>query len=100
MRDYLYVKDAAYAIMRAVKKPSLSGVYNIGSGTAVSYLKLAETASMIYKRKDLIRFLPDRKDDPVNVQLDCKKAERELMFISRYSLLEAFEDMKRIMDSQ
>ena len=40
--DYLFVEDAALAVVEAVAAPRLDGVYNLGSGRAVPVLQIVE----------------------------------------------------------
>ena len=42
-RDYIYVKDAANAIMLLIQNNCTSGVYNVSSGTPVSIREILET---------------------------------------------------------
>jgi ADP-L-glycero-D-manno-heptose 6-epimerase len=41
MRDFLYVKDAVRMTLHLAQAPLASGLYNLGSGTAQSWLQLA-----------------------------------------------------------
>jgi UDP-glucose 4-epimerase len=41
--DYLFVEDAALAVIEAVAAARLDGVYNLGSGRAVPVLRIVET---------------------------------------------------------
>ena len=47
-RDFIYVKDVAEIVLKLLKKAE-SGVYNVGTGTATSYLKIAELIDPLNK---------------------------------------------------
>lgn len=41
-RDFVYVKDAIVPVIRALHRPRLSGLFNVGTGTARTFLDLAK----------------------------------------------------------
>jgi ADP-L-glycero-D-manno-heptose 6-epimerase len=68
LRDFVYVKDVVRAMIQLIeagkKKPSLSGIYNLGTGEARSFLDLVKAT---YKAMDLeprIQFI----DMPLELQ--------------------------------
>lgn len=48
VRDIVYVKDVAQAFVKAGKSESASGLYNIGSGRAVSLREQAEAIAEVF----------------------------------------------------
>ena len=42
-RDFIYVKDAARAVLWFLKNPQISGIFNMGTGTSRSFLDIVES---------------------------------------------------------
>src|SRR5690606_34982068 len=53
-RDFLYVDDAAQAIVTAIEQRS-SGTFNLASGESPTIREVAELAATITGRRDLLR---------------------------------------------
>ncbi|RKY29430.1 MAG: NAD-dependent epimerase [Planctomycetota bacterium] len=67
-RDYIYVQDAAEATVRLAMEEHPAGIYNVGSGRAVSLNELIETIKKVTGRKIRVDYTEARKIDvPVNV---------------------------------
>ncbi len=93
--DFIYVKDVVNAILRALraKKP---GVYNIGSGKAVSICDLAKAVHSVFAKKgSTIVFDKERPEDTTWVWFNISKAKKELGFRPEYSLIDGLKDYKR-----
>lgn len=95
-RDYLYVKDAAIAIGEAIKYPQIKGVFNLGSGKSTSHLEFAKLVSEIFSNAES-EVIVDRKrqEDLTHYLLDIKKIEKTFKWTPKYSLKNAFIDMKK-----
>jgi ADP-L-glycero-D-manno-heptose 6-epimerase len=57
MRDFLYVKDAVEMTLALAENPAAGGLFNIGSGSANTWLDLAEAIFAALGRKPKIRFI-------------------------------------------
>src|ERR1700690_3323949 len=55
-RDFLYVKDAVAMTLHLAAAPKASGLFNIGSGTARTWLDLSRAVFAALKRKPKIEF--------------------------------------------
>jgi UDP-glucose 4-epimerase len=69
VRDYIYVGDVAEALAIGCIQDNLaSGPYNIGTGTGVSLLEVAQTLAEVTGRRVKLKFEPGRPfDPPVNI---------------------------------
>ena len=79
-REFLYVADAAEAIVAAAERYEDGAPVNIGSGNEVSILVLAETISRIVGYKGDLRFDTTKPDGQPRRGLDVSKAERYFGF--------------------
>jgi len=99
-RDYLYVRDAACAIVHACNESGVSGIFNIGSGVATSPMELAQLAGeTLSNNESEILFDPLRPDDPSVYQLDITRAGKYLGWSPAFSLREALVEMRREYDA-
>jgi ADP-L-glycero-D-manno-heptose 6-epimerase len=57
-RDFVHVRDCVAAMLWLARNPAASGLYNIGSGTARSFLDLTRAIFAALGRNDDIRFVP------------------------------------------
>jgi GDP-L-fucose synthase len=85
-REFLYVADAAEAIVAAAERYEDGAPVNIGSGKEVSILVLAETISRIVGYKGELRFDTTKPDGQPRRGLDVSKAERYFGFKAQTSL--------------
>jgi ADP-L-glycero-D-manno-heptose 6-epimerase len=58
MRDFVHVADCVAAMTWLARNPQASGLFNIGSGTARSFLDLTRAIFAALGRNDDIRFIP------------------------------------------
>lgn len=78
VRDYLYVKDAARALVMAMESIAEERVFNIGAGEGRSLNDLVAAIERVAERAVERKYLPGRPFDvPVNV-LDISRAKRVL----------------------
>ena len=97
-QDYIYVKDVAYAISCALRKPDLSGAFNIGSGKPTSNLALAEAYRIAFDNPNGIKMTHADCDDDRYWFLDIEKAEKELEFAPKFGLLPMVQDIRYEME--
>ena len=57
LRDFVYVKDCVAVILWLLEHPGVSGLFNVGSGMARSWLDLANAMFMAIDRKPNIEFI-------------------------------------------
>ena len=79
-RDFLYVKDATEAIMKAIFSEYSGGEINIGTGYGTSLNQLISIIESVVKRKILFRYLPHRTFDIQEIYLDISEAKRQLQW--------------------
>jgi UDP-glucose 4-epimerase len=88
IRDYVYVKDVADAIVNALEKTNGSSVYNIGGGKGYSLNDLLDELKKISKTPFKVTYKPSRNFDvPVNI-LDITEASKNLGYKPTTSLSE------------
>lgn len=64
LRDFVYVKDVVNVIWFLYSKKPKSGIYNLGSGTARTFLDLAKATFKALKKEPTIEFI----DTPVDIR--------------------------------
>ncbi len=63
-RDFIYVEDVAKVIMHFMKNRKKSGIYNVGSGVARTYLDLAKAVFQAMELPESIKFV----DTPMDIR--------------------------------
>lgn len=103
LRDFVYVKDVVRAMIELIaagkKKPSLSGIYNLGTGEARSFHDLVKATYASMDREPQIKFI----DMPVELrnqyqyytQADMGKLRKALPKFKFLKLEEAVSDYVR-----
>jgi UDP-glucose 4-epimerase len=76
-RDYIYIGDAVAALLAAADR-GRPGTWNIGSGTEVSVLELADVIGQIAGRTVEPIFAPARPGELLRSALASERAERDL----------------------
>lgn len=85
-RDYLFIEDAADAILKALTKNAV-GTFNIASGTATRISEVLNEINNISCR-DLVAIRKNRIKPSVDIILSIDKAHKELGFTPKISLSE------------
>ena len=93
-RDYIHVMDLADAHILCMSKFDTPGsyIYNFGSGTTSSVLEVVKAFEKASGRKIPYEFVEKRPGDSEKNFCDPKKAEKELGFVTKYSLDEMCRD--------
>ncbi len=103
LRDFVYVKDVVRAMIELIdagkKKPSLSGIYNLGTGEARSFHDLVKATFKSMDRETKIKFI----DMPVELrnqyqyytQADMGKLKKALPKFKFMKLEDAVDDYVR-----
>lgn len=85
-REFLYIEDAAKAVIAAVKKYNKPDPINIGSGKEVPIKSLVSIISEIIGYKGEIRWNSNRPNGQPRRCLNIEKAKKEFGFIANTSL--------------
>ena len=85
-REFLYVEDAAEAIILATEKYDKPDPVNIGSGTEISIKDLVETICRLMDFKGEIRWDISKPDGQPRRRLDVSRAEKEFGFRAQTNL--------------
>lgn len=64
LRDFVYVKDCVATIKWLLRNPAISGLFNVGTGTARSFLDLVDAVGLAAARAPSIRFV----DTPAEIR--------------------------------
>ena len=79
IRDWIDVKDHAYAIDEIVLKGKEGEIYNVSSHNEYSNLEIVKfILSILNKDENLIKFVKDRKGHDARYALDTSKLNNEL----------------------
>jgi len=98
-QDFLHCEDAAHAILVALQQDA-SGVYNIGTGTPITMIALAQTVSRVFSDgESKIVYQPARADGDPGIKLDVSKAKRELNYRPQVTLEGGLRKLKREMET-
>ncbi len=98
-KEYIYVKDAANAILMSLENPQKKGIFNIGLGENKTVLELAILINKIFENEgNGYRFLYDRYVKKEENLLDISKSERMLGFSPEWTIKKALLDMKELID--
>jgi UDP-glucose 4-epimerase len=99
-REFIYVKDVAAAILAALDKGQVSGIFNIGTGAAVSALELAELVNDVFDNAGNLARRPELPEDAGTHLLDVAKARRQLDWSAHWTLAAALRDMRATLREQ
>lgn len=98
-REYIYVKDVASAIYTAVSKPSLSGVFNVGSGEINSLTDIANQVCLAAGKPELLTLDISKNLDEYSI-MDSSKFQTMFGWKPQYSLERALKEMIEIMGTE
>jgi len=93
IRDYLYVKDVADALVRMVAG-NIEGAVNVGSGEPVSLKDLISYIAEKLGRSDLVRLgaIPPKPNDTNLVVANTDRLKKEMGWSPRYSLSRGLDE--------
>lgn len=92
IRDMVYVEDVCQALILAMKCEYNYRIYNIGSGNKYSILKICNTIRKILNSTSEINITNKlRVGDVRNISADISRAEVELKYHPKYTLLEGIQ---------
>lgn len=90
-REFLYVEDAARAIILATEKYNQPEPINIGTGQEISITELAKMIARILNFRGRIIFDTQKPDGQPHRQLNVVKARKEFGFTAKTSLAEGLD---------
>jgi GDP-L-fucose synthase len=90
-REFLYVEDAARALMLAAERLESPEPVNVGSGEEISIADLARTIAGLIGYRGEIHFDPSKPDGQPRRRLDTTRARERMGFEARVSLEEGLE---------
>ena len=90
-REFLYVADAAEAIVSAMESYSEAAPVNIGSGVEITIAKLVETIANAIGYRGLVMFDGNKPDGQPRRCLDTQRAKTKFGFEATTSLDEGLE---------
>jgi len=90
-RDFLYVEDAAEAILCAAELYNDSKPVNLGSGNEISIRELAETVAEHMGYTGIIRFDTGKPDGQPRRRLDTTRAQKQFGFTATTSFYTGIE---------
>lgn len=82
-REFLYVKDAAEAIVQATQEYNKSEPINIGCGEEITIKKLVDLVTQIIEFTGLVKWDGTKPDGQPRRKLDTKKARKEFGFVAK-----------------
>jgi nucleoside-diphosphate-sugar epimerase len=98
-RDYLHVHDLVNLLLATLDKPS--GVYNAGSGRSVSIMDLVTMINTLTNSvKPVVSSDQIRREEILDVVADVSKAQRELHWTPRISLIDGLRESIQSMRTQ
>lgn len=99
-REYIYVRDAARAILTALSVPEASGVFNVGTGGSTSHRELAELAVEVFAGgQGQVIPDPEKQEDTSTVQMDSSKFRETFGWQPDYTLVEGLREIKEIREA-
>lgn len=91
-RDFVFVKDVVQANVLGAEQESITGVYNIGNGYAISINKLVDMVLQLTKSSSKIIYKDERAGD-IKHSLACIDESKSLLgFSPEYDLLKGLEE--------
>ncbi|KQB91653.1 UDP-N-acetylglucosamine 4-epimerase [Geobacillus sp. PA-3] len=97
-REFLYAKDAAKAVVCALKQSTLSGTFNVGSGEALTNYDVATQINTIFENEGNLLIEDPTADEGISSSyMDSSKAKTILKFSPDYTFSEALAEIRTLM---
>lgn len=88
-REYLYVRDAAAALICAIEEPEQKGIFNVGTGSTISLFDLAKTIRDEAGSKSQVKFSAEPACLEQTSVMDSSKFCSNFLWQPSYSLAQA-----------
>ncbi len=98
-REYLYVRDAARAVLVALSEAGRGGIFNVGSGQVCSISELAQTINAVFKNDNNLKLMPDAISLNENSLMDSALFQQTFNWKPRWGIPEAVEDIKLALEN-
>lgn len=92
--EYIYINDAVEAIVSVLQAEKIEGVYNVGTGKAVSVREVAETVNDIFDNQRELNFVSVDRGSVNGTVMDLGKIDVDLGWCSKWSLRQSVTDIK------
>ena len=91
--DYVFVADAAEAVLRTAITPDAEGIFNLGSGQAIPLRKIVETLRDLVKPGAPLGFgeIPYRPDQVMHLEADISRLQKATGWQPRTTLAEGLK---------
>lgn len=99
-KDIVYVKDFAQMIYKAILTDKEGGIYNVGTGKAVTLEEQIKGIIEVFspkEKKSIIIPCPDKTDSRSFI-MDIENAKEDLGYKPQYSYIEYLKDFKKEME--
>lgn len=93
LREFIYVKDVARAILWSIKKSDFEGIYNLGLGKSYTNYDIAQIINNVFLNKGNIEYL-DQDDEGIESSYMDVSLLTNLGFKPYYTVKSAIEDIK------
>lgn len=98
-REFLYVKDAAKAIIKALKHTKSAGSFNVGSQLILTNYEVAEMINEVFENPyDIHIQNPEASDETASSYMTHDLAKKEIKFQAKYEFKQALTEIKQEMD--
>lgn len=102
-RDIIYIKDVVFAFVLALKKESLSGLFNISSGRKTTLKEEAECIANEYwpsGEEPKYEYFPDKKNSIEPYVYDINKAKEVFGWAPKFTFAEFISDYNKEFKSE
>jgi dTDP-glucose 4,6-dehydratase len=92
MREWIHVQDHCHGILTVLNEGTSGEIYNIGTGTVLTNIKLVKQVIELTERKeDLIEFVEDRKGHDFIYATNSDKIANELKWLPKIDFQEGLK---------
>jgi UDP-glucose 4-epimerase len=97
-KDMPYIKDFARLIKLGVEHKTAQGIFNAGTGNAVSLREFVDTIMLVFSPDTAVEIIsrPDKPSQP-NFTFDMSKTNEVFGFVPEWGLKNMLEDIRNVM---
>lgn len=97
-REYLYVSDAADAVLKGLNKEKLSGTFNIGSSSVYTNIEVANLINNAFDNKNnLVVLNPTEEDKTTSSYMLNHQAKNSLNYEAKFTMSNALTEIYELM---
>ena len=100
IRQFVYIKDVLSAIKKALEKPYLNGIFNIGMEETISIYDLACKINEVFENSGNLKFKEYPNEDLSVSWMDVQKAKTVMDWKAEYTIEKALTDLKRTRETE